>query len=152
MVGVHDEFETPLSLIIYSGYDYHIVQEIARNIEGEPLFTLAISKMKQNGNGDYIVSDFNRLVCVSRYGQYRWEYQVDHDCVFGTACDKYYNIIIAQSNSISLLDSDRFLTSTILTAEDGISNPIALAIDSKGRMWIALDDEIKVKKYIKEGV
>ena len=152
VVGMHDEFETPLNLTIYSGYDYHMVQEIARNTEDKPLFTLAISQLKQNGNGDYIVSDFNRLVSVSRYGQYRWEYCLYHDCVFGIACDKYDNIIITQSNAISLLDSDGFLISSILTTEDGISNPVALAIDSKGRMWIALDDEIKVMKYIKEEV
>ena len=152
VVGLYAGYGVPpIKLVVYSVDNFEVLREIEYNTAGEPLFTKAILQVKQNGNGDFIVSDAYRIVCVSREGLNRWEYLLDLDYVYGIACDEYDNIIIAQrvSNTISLLDSEGSLLSTILTEDDGIIDPIPLAIDHHGNLWIGQEDEVKVVKYIK---
>ena len=71
--------------------------------------------MKQNGNRDYIVSEHDRVICVSREGKLRWEYKVRKMCDYGLVegvyaldCDKFDNIIIADCkvNKVLLLNSE----------------------------------------------
>ena len=71
--------------------------------------------MKQNGNGDYIVSENDRVICVSREGKFRWEYKVRKRCNYGLIegmytldCDQFDNIIIADCkvNKVILLDHE----------------------------------------------
>ena len=142
----------PIKLVVYSA-NFGVLQEIEHDAAREPLFTNKILQVKQNGNGDYIVSDDYRIICISRGGELRWEYMIDFvfDDVCGVVCDKYDNIIISHrlSFTISVLDSEGSHISTLMTKKDGILYPKALAIDSNGRLWIGHYDKVKVVKYIK---
>ena len=152
VLGLHAGYGTPpVKLVVCSSDAFEVVQEIENDASGDPLFRNFILQVKQNGNGDYVVSDLNRIVCVSRKGLYRWEYMLDFHNANGIACDSYNNVIVAQryGNTISVLDSEGNLISTLLTEEDGILQPLTLAIDSHGFLWIGQEDQVKVVKYIK---
>ena len=151
VIGIHDENGNYPKLVVYSNADLDILKEIENDSTGEPMFKNMILNVKQKTKGDYVVSEGNRIVCVERDGLYKWECLLGNDCVYGMACDQYDNIIIAKllNHAIVILDSEGSLISTLLTDEDGILDPRALAIDSRGYLWIGQKDEIKVVQYIK---
>ena len=158
VVGLHADDgygSPPIKLVVYTIDDFDVLHEIEHDTIGEPLFTKVILQVKQKHNGDYVVCDVNRVVCIGREGRFRWEYPVDFDDdVYSIACDEYDNIIVAQrfSNTISLLNCEGIFISNIMTEKDGVSDPRALVIDSHGYLWIGQEDEIKVVKYIKQEV
>ena len=146
----------PIKLAVYSPDGSLLLQEMEKDKSRKPLFTKAIYQVTQNGHRDYVVADHNRIVCVSRVGEYRWEYQVKQSgeytpVVYGMVCDRYDNIIVAErwNDKISLLDSEGKLITTLMTGVDGVSSPYSLAIDRQGHMWIGQSDNVKVVKYIK---
>ena len=157
VVGLSRDYEEqPIKLAIYSPDGSALLQEMEKDKSGKPLFNKAIYQVKQNAKGDYVVADGDRIVCVNREREYRWEYQVKQSggyipVVYGMVCDSYDNIIIADqmNDNISLLDSEGKLITTLMAEEDGISVPYSLAIDKQGHLWIGQYENVKVIKYIK---
>ena len=157
VVGLRRGHKTqPIKLSVYSSDGSALLQEMEKDKSGKPLFTKAIYQVKQNGNGDHVVADYDRIVCVSREGEYRWEYQVEGSGewipqVIGMVCDRYNNIIIAEwgNDKIRLLDSEGKLVTTLMTRGDGIIDPLSLAIDKQGHLWIGQSGNLKVVKYIR---
>ena len=157
VVGLRRAYEKqPIKLVVYSPEGSALLQEIEKDKSGKPLFTKSFYQVKQKLNGDYVVADGDRIVCVGREGEYRWEYQVKqsvwiHPNVHGMVCDRYDNIIIADTMNakISLLDSEGKLITTLMTEKDGIFIPWSLAIDKKGHLWIGESENVKVVKYIR---
>ena len=155
VVGLRRGHKTqPIKLAVYSPDGSALLQEMENDKSGNPLFTKTILQVKQNGN--YVGADEDRIVCVSREGEYRWEYQVKRNGilpphVYGMECDRYDNIIIAEcyNDTIRLLDSDGKLITTLMTEEDGIIYPMSVSIDNQGRLWIGQYENVKVIKYIK---
>ena len=127
--------------------------------------------MKQNGNGDYVTSHYGKVICISRYGEFKWHYTgIDTQTEMGVdglpiilkkhwrermnpsgfpglVCDTYQNIIIAEYNfyRISMLNSDGKLLRTLMT--NGVDFPLSLVLDSLNHLWIGQENEIKVIKY-----
>ena len=155
VVGVEADYaKQPIKLAVYTPNGSALVQEMEKDKSGKPLFTTVIYQVKQNGNGDYVLADYDRIVCVSEEGEYKWEYQVSGrraQVVCGMVCDRYDNIIIADCmyNKISLLDSEGRLITTLMNSKDGISIPWTLTIDTKERLWIGQEKNVKIVKYIK---
>ena len=140
-------------LAIYSSDGSTLLQAIENGEDGKPLFVTYITQVKQIGNGDYVVADGRRVVCVSSEGKFRWIYRTGASYpIMGLEHDKYDNIIIAEygSNTINLLSSEGKLVSTLLNWEHGIRNPQSLSIDRHGQLWIGHDiKSLKVVKYLK---
>ena len=157
VVGLCREYEKqPIKLVIYSPDGSVLLQKMEKYKSRKPLFTKTILQVKQNGNGEYVVSDCDRIVCVSREGEYRWEYRMKKSGyytprVHGMVCDRYDNIIIADfgNDIISLLDSEGKLITTLMTSKDGIGDPMSVTIDKQGCLWIGQERNVKVVKYIK---
>ena len=154
VVGLHtdqgDALETsPYKLAIYSSDGSAVLQEIENDEDGKPLFRGVINQVKQNGNGDYVVAEDGRVVCVSSEGRFKWDYTVGKG-IHGMVCDKCDNVIIAEyiNHKIRLLSSEGKLVTTLLSAEDGISYPLSLSIDRHGQLWIGQYRTLKVVKYI----
>ena len=145
----------PIKLVIYSADGSTILHEIKNDEDGKPLFTSNIYRVTQNGNGDYIACDDNRVVCVSREGELRWTYKVPKrgPCVEiqGIVCDRFNNVIIAENHNdkITLLDSEANMAQTLFTKADGVSSPRSLSIDNDGLLYITLQTHVKVVKYLK---
>ena len=146
----------PRRIVVYSQDGSHIQQEIKKDEIGKPLFTNAITQVKQRKNGDYVVSDRDRIVCFSGEGKHKWEHKVKQlgeftPDVYGLVCDQYDNVIIAEFNNdqISLLDREGRLVKTLLTKEDGIRVPWSLSIDKSGHLWIGQGSSVIVLKYVK---
>ena len=139
----------PIKLVVYSSDESAVIQEIGNDEDGKRLFRTGITQVKQNGNGDYVVVDLKRIVCVSSEGRFRWEYSVE--IVYGMVCDKYDNVIIAEFNNdkILLLSSEGKLVTTLLTLDGGISKPRSLSIDRHGQLWIGHVHSLKVFRYLK---
>ena len=139
----------PIKLSIYSSDGSAVLQEIENGEDGKPLFRRGINQVKQNGRGDYVVADGDRIVCVSSEGRFRWDYNVVI-YIRRIVCDKYDNVIIAEnlSNKIILLSSEGKLVTTLLTAEDGLCYPRSLSIDRHGQLWIGQATSLKVVKYL----
>ena len=152
VVGLEAVFGTPIKLAIYSSDGSSVLQEIEKDENGKPLFMKWIRQVKQNGNGDYVVGDWHKIVCVSSEGRFRWDYRVGSSLIgiYGMVCDKYDNVIIAEqiSNTIHLLSSEGKLVTTLLTWEEGIRWPRSLSIDRHGQLWIGQDKNLKVIKYL----
>ena len=152
VVGVRAGYGIPpIKLVVYSPDGSTMLQEIEKDGSGKSLFEGEIYHLKQKGSGDYVISDDNRIVCVSRKGEYNWEYQLFQYC-FGLVCDQYENTVVAEyySHKVHLLSSDSKLIKTLLTKDDGfIENPYSLAIDKNGFLWIGQDKNIKVVRYLK---
>ena len=152
VVGLHTGLGTPpIKLVIYSPDGSTVLQEIENDEDGEPLFTGRITQVKQNGSGDYVVAESDRIVCVSCEGRFRWDYSDGPlTWVHGMVCDMYDNVIIAElyNNKIHLLSSEGKLVTTLLTREDGIRVPLSLSIDRHGQLWIGQGDSLKVVKYL----
>ena len=152
VVGVQAGYEKQsIKLAVYSPDGSALLHEIEKDKSGKTLFTTTIYQVKQNGNGDYVVADCARIVCVSGEGEYRWKYQVKQTGiltprVYGMVCDRYDNIIITECNNdkISLLDSEGKLITTLMTREDGVSDPWSLAINKQGHLWIGQSGLVKV--------
>ena len=139
-------------LVVFSPDGSAILQEIKDGADGKPLFREEIRQVKQNGNGDYMVSERYRIVCVSSEGQFRWDYIVESlSMICGMVCDKYDNVIIAEfwNNKILLLSSEGKLVTTLLTEEGGIRNPRSLSLDRHGHLWIGQDKSLEVVNYLK---
>ena len=138
-------------LAIYSSDGLKVLHAIKKDKDGKPLFRRLITQVKQNGMGDYVVSDENRIVCVSREGRFKWDYSEGLSSVWGLVCDRHDNIIIADffNNKILRLSSEGKLVITLLTAEDGISRPRSLSIDRHGQLWIGQSGSLKVVRYPK---
>ena len=142
---------TSKKLVVYSPDGSIVLQEIENDEDGKPLFRKRIRQVKQNGNGDYVVAESDRIVCFSSEGRLMWEYSEGLSTwVYGMVCDKYDNVIIADkySNKILLLSSEGKLVTTLLTVEDGIRWPYSLSIDRHGKLWIGQDGSLKVVKYL----
>ena len=153
MVGLRTGLRTPpIKLSIYSPDGSAVLQEIENDEDGKPLFRDEITQVKQNGSGDYVVADGDRIVCVSSEGGFRWDYIVGlFMAIYGMVCDKYDNVIIADhyNDKIHLLSSEGKLVTTLLTAKDGIRWPRSLSIDRHGQLWIGQDESLKVVRYLK---
>ena len=142
----------PIKLVVYSPDGSTVLQEIENDEDGKPLFRDRITQVERNGSGDYVVADWDRIVCVSSEGRFRWDYSVGVglSSVLGMVCDKYDNVIIAEyyNNKILLLSSEGKLVTTLLARDDGISWPRSLSIDRHGQLWIGQWDSLKVVKYL----
>ena len=151
VVGLYNKQALPyVNLGIYSSDASFNIMKI-ENFTGEKkLLKGMISKVKQNSNGDYVVSDLDKIVCVNRKCEFRWHYCAD-DKVYGLVCDQYSNVILAEyfNKRITLLDKDGSFVQTLLTAEDGIEMPSSLSIDWYGNLWVGQYDDMKIFKYIK---
>ena len=140
----------PIKLVVYSPDGSTVLQEIENDEDGKPLFREEITHVKQNGNGDYVMADGNRIVCVSSEGRFRWDHSEGPLMgIHGMVCDKYDNIIITDhyNDKILLLNSEGKLVTTLLT-EDGIYNPLSLSIDRHGQLWVGQEDSLKVIRYL----
>ena len=136
------------SLVTYS----MIASTELRKIKEVATFSdFSIFAVQQNGNGDYIASGYEGVICVTRDGTYRWKYDTIDSDIESVVCDRHDNIIIAEyaTNKITMLGSDGKLIKTLMTADDGIWRPLALSIDSKGHLWIGQKRNIKIVQYIK---
>ena len=152
VIGMHTGWGIhPIKLSIYSSNGSTVLQEIENDEDGKPLFRKEIMQVKQNGEGDYVVADWDRIVCVSSKGRFKWDYSVGESLVYEMVCDKYDNVIIAEyfNSEIHLLSNEGRLMTTLLTEEDGIRQPRSLSIDRHGQLWIGQYESIKVVRYLK---
>ena len=153
VVGLKTDQASPhIKLAIYTPDGSTLLQEIKHSEDDSPLFRKEIVQVKQNGIGDYVVSSYDTIVCISSQGTFRWEYCVESSTgIYGIVCDKYNNVIIAEFgvNKISLLNSEGKLVTILLTKEDGIDLPGSLSIDRYGQLWIGQVFSLKVVKYLK---
>ena len=127
-----------LKLAVFVPSDGRLLQEIERNDVKQPIFTKSILYVKQNGNGDYLVSDEERVVCLTRDGMFRWEYKITPEIifltpvcsVFGIICGQFDNIIIGEwgNNKVVLVDRDGKVIKMMCTEKEGISGPVAVTI------------------------
>ena len=143
---------SPNKLVVYSPDGSTVLQEIENDEDGKPLFKKWISQVKQNGNGDYVVAEYGRVVCVSSEGRFKWDYsEGSFMAVYGMVCDKYDNVFLAEyySHKIHLLSSEGQLVTTLLAREDGIRAPRSLSIDIHGQLWIGQEESLKVVRYLK---
>ena len=142
--------EPPIKLVVYSPDGSTVLQEIEKDGSGKNLFTEGIYQVKQKGNGDYVVSDDKRIVCVKREGEYRWEYRLNWTS-FGIVCDQYDNIIVAEriGHTVHVLSKDGKLVKTLLTKTDAVDHPNSLSIDKNGYLWIGQDGDVKIIQYLK---
>ena len=151
VVGVRAElWAPPIKLMVFTFDGSTVLQEIEKDGSGKSLFTKGIYQVKQKGNGDYVVSDDARIVCVNRKGEYRWEHRLKDGC-FGLVCDQYDNTIVAEYRGlmVHLLSKDGGLIKTLLTTKDGMEYPRSLSIDKNGHLWIGQDKNVKVVRYLK---
>ena len=146
----------PIKLIVCSLDGSTVHQEIEKDESGKPFFKRTIYQVKQKKNGDYVVSDGDRIVCVSREGKRKWNYKVERSesvtyAVFGIVCDKYDNVIIAEyfNKTVYLLDNEGKLVTILLNKKDGIIEPYSLSVDKQGFLWVGQKQNTKVVKYIK---
>ena len=148
-VGTSDG-KPPVELLVYSTDLKKIEKEIETVGSGNPLFTGGIFQVKQMEKGDYVISHFRSIVCLSLEGIHRWEYRLQCIC-YGLVCDQYDNIIAADhmDHTVHLLNCDGMLIKTLLTREDGIYYPYCLSIDKHGYLWIGQDKNLKVIQYLK---
>ena len=147
-----------LKLAIFSPTDDRPIHEIERNESKQPMFSKSILHVKQNGNGDYLVSDEEKVVCVTREGMFRWQYTITPDnifvtpvCgVFGIICDQFDNIIIGEwgNNKVVLLDGGGKVLKVLCTEKEGISGPLALTMDKHDVLWIGQHTDIKCMQYL----
>ena len=146
---------TIITLAIYSSDGNLVMQDLGKERASKPLFRNGINQVKQNRNGDYVVSDIDRVVCVSREGTLRWDYKVGEYeggriDIQGIVIDQHEHIIVAEcnKNKITVLDRDGQLVMTLLTEEDGIRRPCSMSIDNDGVLYIGqLYGQVKVVKY-----
>ena len=151
VVGVRAAYnKPPIKLVVYAPDRSAVVQEIEKDETGKNLFTKGIYQVKQKDNGDHVVSDDARIVCVNRKGEYRWEHRVNDSC-YGLVCDQYDNTLVAEYDKyiVHLLSNDGKLIEILLTKEDGIRKPYTLSIDKIGYLWIGQDKNINVFRYLK---
>ena len=138
VVGLKTDHGTPhIKLVIYSTDCSTLLQEIEHSGDDKPLFRKEIIQVKQNPIGDYVVSSYDRIVCISSEVAFRWDYFVESSTgIYGIVCDKYNNVIIAEigDSKISLLSSEGKFVTTLLTKEDGIDLPGSLSIDRYGQL------------------
>ena len=138
-------------LAIYSTDTSMAPQEMASDVNGRPLFDDTIMQVKQNGNGDYVVSHEKGVVCLTRMGEYRWNYTTTGKTrILSLVCDRYNNIIIGEERNrhIIILNSDGKLLKTLHT-ENSRSGPISLSLDRDENLWVGHWEHIKVIKYLK---
>ena len=151
VVGLCAGYGPPdVRVMIYSPDTSTTIRKIEKGAHGKHLFNGRIFQVKQNGDGDYVIVNVDRIICVNREGKFRWEYRVN-DEVFGMVCDRYSNVIIAEfyNKKITLLDKDGVFVQTLLTAEDGIQLNSSLSIDWYGNLWVGQYENIKIIKYLK---
>ena len=137
-------------LAMYSSVTSTELGNIRIDETGRPFFNNIATQVKQNGNGDYVVSLKNEVVCFTKMGVYRWKYITTKvSNILGLVCDRYNNIIIAEemNRQITILKSNGKLLKTLYT--EGINGPISLSIDKDGNLWVGAIDHIKVIRYIK---
>ena len=153
----------PLKLVIYSPDGSSVTKEIEKDEGGEPIFREALYRVKQNGNGDYVVCDDNRVVSVSGEGGLRWRYEVEKNKfwdpemleITGIVCDQQQNIVFAEcfNDKISVLDKDGLLIRTFAIRDDGVEqniygeHPNSLSLDHNGFLWVGQHRNIKKVKY-----
>ena len=130
------------SLGSYSTSSYRKIKDLAT-------FNFDIDQVKQNGNGDYVISGYDEIACVTLGGKYKWKYELQGR-ILGFVCDRYDNVILADYilNKIIVLSSEGKLIKTLMTDTDGISKPMSLSIDSKGYLWIGQKWNMTVVQYI----
>ena len=128
-----------------SSTELHEIKEVTS------LFDFQVYAVQQNGNGDYIASGYEGVICVTRDGEYRWKYDSICSSIQGLVCERHDNIIIAEyaTNKIILLNSEGKLIKTLMTEDDRIWRPLSLSIDSKGFLWVGQISDIKIVQYIK---
>ena len=137
-------------LAMYSSVTSTELGNIRIDETGRPFFNDIATQVKQNGNGDYIVSLKNEVVCFTRMGIYKWKYITTKvSKILGLVCDRYNNIIIAEESNrqITILKSNGKLLKNLYT--EGINGPISLSIDTVGNLWVGAVDHIKVIRYLK---
>ena len=150
VVGVRaGYYQPPIKLVVYLP-DGSKLQKIEKDGSEKRYFKGGIYQVKQKGNGDYVVSDDEIIVCVSREGEFRWKYELNFNS-FGLVCDQYDNTVVAEyvDQIVHLLSKDGVLIKTMLTKNDGIEKPYSLSIDINGYLWIGQDKNGKVVQYLK---
>ena len=145
-----------MKLVIYSPDIINVLQRIQNDEKGKPLFENGIKQIRQSKNGDYVVNDIDRVVCVSSDERKRWEYNVRNNT--GIVVDQSDNIIIGASEDtgkkITMLESDGQLIRTLLSVDD--YSQTLLAIDNNGLLYIGIEsyqrqrgNHVKIVKYLK---
>ena len=125
--------------------------EIWSDVNGRPLFDQTIMQVKQNGNGDYLVSHENGVVCVTRLGEFKWKYTTTRETrIWCLVCDRYNNVIIGEeiNHQITILNSDGIILKIIPTV-DSHWGPLSLSLDRDENLWAGHVEHIKVIKYLK---
>ena len=153
VVGVGaDSGKRPIKLLVYNANGSLILQTIEMSQSNIPLFRKNIMQVMQNNNGDYVVCDHNRIVCVGREGIYKWEHDFGIGVMYSMVCDRYDNIITVDPwcNEVKMISGDgKKITRLLLTKRDGISDPWSLSIDKYGALWIGQKETIIIAKYLK---
>ena len=159
-VLVHVSKITKNKLLRYRGK--HISQEIDTDLNGKSIcsegsFSLRIT---ENNNGDICVSDRNTaetVTVVDRTGRVRFRYDGTPAGIktsidpIGIVTDSLSQIIVSDynNNCLHIIDQNGKFQKCVDNC--GLQSPWGLSVDSKGRLWVALNGEnvIKVIKYLK---
>lgn len=106
-----------------------------------------------NINGDILVADYYKVVVVDKYGHRRFIYdggdgrglKKSFDS-YDVVTDKHGHIFISDRNNsvIHKLDQDGKFIRFITTTEYQCPDPVGLAVDVSGRLWVAGDGMNKV--------
>ena len=164
VVGMRAGIEKPpIKVVIYSPDGEVVLREFEKDKYGKPMFKTRICRIRQNGNGHYVISDVENVLCVTRTGKVKWKNPVD-GLVYGLVCDRYHNIIIADywNSKIRLLNSNGDAIALLwgslgiegegivhYSVNDMLEGPTCLSIDKDGHLWIGQMGKIIGVKYLK---
>ena len=136
-----------------------ITRELQRDRGNVPLYSDP-DKIAVNSHGDVIVLDWGTkcVISVDIYGRYRFKYngrikRKVHCEIFtptDVVCDQYDNILICDcdNGTVHMLDRHGQFLRFLVSVENGVTCPCALALDEKGQLWLGeMNGQVHVIEY-----
>ncbi|XP_062616502.1 uncharacterized protein LOC134278199 [Saccostrea cucullata] len=155
-VSLHKE---NMAKVIKMNSSGEILRELYKDRANVPLYSDP-DKIAVNSHGDVIVLDWATkcIISLDIYGRYRFKYngkikKVVHCEVFtptDIVCDKYDNILICDcdNNAVHMLDRHGQFLCFLVSEENGVTCPCALALDEDGQLWLGeMNGQIHVIQY-----
>ena len=136
-----------------------VIETYREDEESKQIFEKPISKIIQNGNGDYIMQCGNEIVTIDEKGNIKWKYSAKQKgnrasrfSIGGIVCDKHNHVLISdtKNSEIDMLDPEGKFLMCVMTSSKLHDMPLALAIDAKQNLWLAqADRSIFIVTYLR---
>lgn len=136
-----------------------VVRELQRDRANVPLYSDP-DKIAVNSHGDVIVLDWATkcVTSVDVYGRYRFKYNgkikkgvhCESFAPTDLVCDKYDNILICDcdNNAVHMLNRHGQFLRFLISQENGVTCPSALALDNEGQLWLGeMNGQVHVIEY-----